>query len=802
MSNLTSLLRLVVEAKNNSKKAFGSLSKSLVKNMKDFEKAKAASAGFAVGLAGVAAAVGAVGVKSIMAASDLNELNSKANEVFGAEGKKQVDEWAKTTSREVGRARSSLLGYATDMQAVVQPMGLANEEAQNMSQDFAKLAVDMASFHNASDVEAFNALRSAITGETEPMKRFGVVMTEANLAAFALSQGITKNIKDMTQGEKTQLRYNFIMEQTKVAQGDAARTADGMANQYRRFQENVKEVFETLGEPMLEITSGLMAQLNEIVQEFVQDTLPEWIETGKNIIKFFQENEVALYALVGAIVGALIPSIYGAAVAFGSLMLSLAPFIIGGAVIAGIIAGVMWIWENWDYLKQKAVEIWGKIKQFIYDAALFMTEKILNMNKAIGNGIMSAFKWIADSIKSIKDKLISWARWLIATAYEWGMNMINMLGDGMKAVAMYPINKAQEIADGIADYIGWSSPTKKGAGADSDKWASNLMNMLGDGIAENTPNVVQKVQELAEGMKEAMKSKNSDMMNIQLEFVDSVKKTKEELQKLTEEYQDNVSDIQKSIADVRNEILSVEKEQISVAKQRDASLAKEIATQKELIATLEEKFKKESEKDSSDSAKEIEAELAKQKNALARFADEEKRLQDEINQIEEFNRLTRFEQKALEIQKKNEQKQQELQQEKIELEEKIQKFKDELTRRAEEHAQHLAVIEEQRARDMLLYKAALDTREKEFSRHVERLRAIAISAKSDGVNVGAIGGNSFSGGGGSSGGGSQTIIVNQNFDNINLSGSADLQRFKEEIVEDARQKVVREISLANQSVPR
>ena len=117
-------------------------------------------------------------------------------------------------------------------------MGLPTDAAAKMSMSLTGLAGDLASFKNLSLDEVQTALAGVFTGETESLKRLGIVMTETNLDAYALANGFGKTTNEMTQAEKVQLRYAYIMEMTKNAQGDYARTADGTANSIRTFQES------------------------------------------------------------------------------------------------------------------------------------------------------------------------------------------------------------------------------------------------------------------------------------------------------------------------------------------------------------------------------------------------------------------------------------------------------------------------------------------------------------------------------------------------------------------------------------
>lgn len=119
-------------------------------------------------------------------------------------------------------------------------MGLANDSASDMAMALTGLSADMASFYNVGQDVASTALKSIFTGETETLKQFGIVMTDANLQAYALSKGITKSTADMSQAEKVQLRYNYVMSQTALAQGTLQRRLTAGRTRQEYFLSNGK----------------------------------------------------------------------------------------------------------------------------------------------------------------------------------------------------------------------------------------------------------------------------------------------------------------------------------------------------------------------------------------------------------------------------------------------------------------------------------------------------------------------------------------------------------------------------------
>ena len=132
-----------------------------------------------------------------------------------------------------------------------------------------QLSADMASFYNISQERADIALKAVYTGETEVLKQYGIVMTEVNLQQYALSQGITKSLDSMNQQEKTMLRYNYVLQQTQLAQGDFVRTSDSWANQTRILSEQWKQFMTIIGNGLIKVLTPLVIVLNKIVSSLI-----------------------------------------------------------------------------------------------------------------------------------------------------------------------------------------------------------------------------------------------------------------------------------------------------------------------------------------------------------------------------------------------------------------------------------------------------------------------------------------------------------------------------------------------------
>ena len=97
------------------------------------------------------------------------------------------------------------------------------------------------------------------------MKRFGIVMTENNLKAYALAKGINVLWKDMTEAEKTQVRYNYMLEKTSFFSGDAAKTINSTANKTKVLKANLGDLYGVVGKNLEPIWNEFLTNLNDMV---------------------------------------------------------------------------------------------------------------------------------------------------------------------------------------------------------------------------------------------------------------------------------------------------------------------------------------------------------------------------------------------------------------------------------------------------------------------------------------------------------------------------------------------------------
>ena len=226
------------------------------------------------------------GKAAVGVASDLNEVQNVVDTTFGS-GASKINEWAKNAAEAFGESELQAKQFTSTLGAMFKSMGVAQAPMEEMSMSLAGLAGDMASFYNLDPTEAFEKLRSGISGETEPLKQLGINMSVVNLEAFAMANGITKSYQEMAQAEQATLRYQYIMSATADAQGDFADTSDSFANQQRILKLEIESLAAEIGQDLLPIAMELVG-------------------AARDTIEWTRENKDALEALTLSVGGAVL----------------------------------------------------------------------------------------------------------------------------------------------------------------------------------------------------------------------------------------------------------------------------------------------------------------------------------------------------------------------------------------------------------------------------------------------------------------------------------------------------------------
>lgn len=201
--------------------------------------------------------------EGVMLASSMEEVANVVDTTFEGNSER-INSWAETTKKAFGIGELSAKTYSSTMGSTLKGMGIEGENLYDMSTALVGLAGDMASFRNIDIGTAFQKILSGMTGETEPLKQLGIIMSETNLASHALAMGIEGDWAKLDNATKTQVRFNYLMQQTADMQGDFAKTSESYSNQMRLLQENMAELKLTVGESLLPVLTNLTIWFNSL----------------------------------------------------------------------------------------------------------------------------------------------------------------------------------------------------------------------------------------------------------------------------------------------------------------------------------------------------------------------------------------------------------------------------------------------------------------------------------------------------------------------------------------------------------
>jgi hypothetical protein len=242
-----------------------------------------------------AAAIGAFSAASFIAiqrASDLNETISKSQQIFGA-ASREIETFASGAATALGQTKQQAIDAAATFGIFGKAAGLSGTELATFSTEFVTLASDLASFNNTSPEEAIQAIGAALRGEAEPIRRFGVLLNDAALKSAAMEMGIYNGTGALTAQQKVLAATEVIFQQTSDAQGDFARTSDGLANQQRILKAQFDNISATLGQLLLPYFLRFVTFINERMLPAVQVFAEQLGEKG------FKEAAIIAIASLG-----------------------------------------------------------------------------------------------------------------------------------------------------------------------------------------------------------------------------------------------------------------------------------------------------------------------------------------------------------------------------------------------------------------------------------------------------------------------------------------------------------------------
>lgn len=240
------------------KEAFNKVDTSAGRLVKRLGAVAVAFVGIQSAIRGIRAAVTA-GFGFVELAGDAEEARSKFEELFSGQ-LPEANAQLELLATNLGRSQSTLQNAASDLQALIQPLGFSAEGAAGLSFEITRLSQDVESFRNVEFADVLRDIRSGLVGQSEPLLKYGADIREAAVQQKALELGLADTAKELTQQDKIVARLSIIYAAFDKDIGDVQRTSDSYANSLRSLREGIKDV-------QLELGQGLIVELKKAIVE-------------------------------------------------------------------------------------------------------------------------------------------------------------------------------------------------------------------------------------------------------------------------------------------------------------------------------------------------------------------------------------------------------------------------------------------------------------------------------------------------------------------------------------------------------
>lgn len=314
---------------------------------------------------------------AIDSASNLSESISKAKVVFG-QGDVAVEKFASTAATALGISRQEALESTATFGNFFEAMGIGQTKAEGMSTSMVKMASDLASFNNADPAQVLEDLRSGLAGQVEPLRKYGVDLSDATLQQEAMRLGLIKHTQVLTAGQKAQAAYGLIMKQTGTAQGDFGRTSGGLANQQRIMSAEFENAKEKIG-------TGLLPAVVKLTHGLVE------------LLGFVQKNSGWLTPLAIGL-GVLAAGIWLVTAAQTAWDIAMMMNPIGLVIIAviALVAVIIYLWTHSAAFREFFIGLWNDIWGFLKGVGHWFAHDFVDFFKG-------AWKWIKDTAGDAAD---------------------------------------------------------------------------------------------------------------------------------------------------------------------------------------------------------------------------------------------------------------------------------------------------------------------------------------------------------------------------------------------------------------
>ena len=525
-------------ANSKLKSAFSSIGSAAAKC------GKAVATGLAVGITALAGLV----AKSVQAAGELEQNMGGSEAVFG-EFAGTVQGYAKEAYAACGLATSEYLATANKMGALLQGNGFTIEESMNLSSAAMQRAADVASIMGIDVSSAMEAVAGAAKGNFTMMDNLGVAMNATTIEAYAMSKGINKAYKEMTNQEKTALALEMFLEKTAYAAGNYAKENDTLAGSlntakaaFQNFLDGsggveqlvdawvnagqviartTAEMAPTITEGIVELINGIMPMIPELLGQLLPtllegvvnlingivamapdlaamllNLLPSLLDAVSQIMMALLEGITTTFPVVVETIAQMLPEIINSITTFLPKLIA-AGVLMVGSLLAGIAA-------NLPDILNAVVDMLDEVINAVIDNIPVLLEAAIEFFMAVVNAIPEFLPELIAKLPEIVDKvmncLVENIPVVLDGAIELFMAIVNAIPEFLpELVAALPTIIAEiitAIIDAVPDLLAAAIELFAMIPAALLDTIPNLIAACGEFIASIITNLVDKAKEV------------------------------------------------------------------------------------------------------------------------------------------------------------------------------------------------------------------------------------------------------------------------------------------------------------------
>ncbi len=256
--------------------------------------------------AAVGVAAGVAAKYAIDAASNLAESTNAVKVSYG-EVSDAVLDLGRNATEQFGLSQRAFNDAAVSFTNFAEDVAGDGGDVAGTLETLMLRSTDFASVMNMDVTEAANAFKSALSGEAEPLKAFGINISDAAVKAYALESGLIAVGETMSDQEKVQARFGLLMKETDKVAGDFANTSDGYAGAIKKARAEVENLAASLGNVLIPALAAALGFITDTItgwQEIANLPAVSWtVNTVSDIPSTLDDFENAIWGWAGRVTG-------------------------------------------------------------------------------------------------------------------------------------------------------------------------------------------------------------------------------------------------------------------------------------------------------------------------------------------------------------------------------------------------------------------------------------------------------------------------------------------------------------------